>query len=79
VEKINVGGVVGFTKRKIVPIHYKPQLPTLILANHVPIVMHMHMMPIIDSHFIENYDKANHKTPMPIRAKVMGRAKRGKM
>jgi hypothetical protein len=79
VERTNVGGVVGFIRRKIVLIHHKPQLPTLIPTNHVPIVMHMGMMPIIASHFTQNYGKASHKTPMPIRAKVMGRAKRGKV
>jgi hypothetical protein len=50
VEKKNVG-VVGFIRKTIVPIHHKPQLPTLIPTNHVPIVMHMGMMPIIASHF----------------------------
>jgi hypothetical protein len=51
VEKTNVGGVVDFIRRRTIPIHHKPQLPTLILASHVPIIMHMGMMPIIVSHF----------------------------
>jgi hypothetical protein len=29
VEKKNVGGVVGFTRRKTIPIHHKPQLPNM--------------------------------------------------
>jgi hypothetical protein len=77
VERINVGGVVGLTRRRIVPIHHKPQLPTLIPVSHVSIIMHMGMMSIIASHFTQNYGKANHRTPMSVRAKVMGRAKRG--
>jgi hypothetical protein len=79
VEKTNVGGVVGLTKRRFVPIHHKPQLSTLIPLNHVTIIMHMGIMPIIASHFTHNYSKANHRTPMPIMAKVLGRAKKGKV
>jgi hypothetical protein len=41
--------------------------------------MYMGMMLIIASHFTQNYSRANHKTPMLIRAKVLGRARRGKM
>jgi hypothetical protein len=78
-ERKNVGGVVGIIRKRIVPIHHKPQLATLIPASHVPIVMHMGMMPIIASHFTHNYGKANHRTPMPVRTKVSGRAKRGKV
>jgi hypothetical protein len=37
--------------------------------------MHMRMMLIINSHFTYNYDKANRRTPMSIKAKVMGKAK----
>jgi hypothetical protein len=43
-EKTNV---MGFIKRKIVPIHHMPQLPTLMAIKDIPIVMHMGMMPII--------------------------------
>jgi hypothetical protein len=39
----------------------------------------MGMLLIITSHFAHSYDKANHKTPMPIKAKVMGKARRGKV
>jgi hypothetical protein len=39
----------------------------------------MDMMLIIVLHFTHNYGKANHKTLMLIRAKVMGRAKMGKV
>jgi hypothetical protein len=78
-EKTNVGGVMGFTRRKIVLIHHMPQLLTLIQAIHVPIAMYMGMMPIIASHFTQSYNKANHKTPMLIRVKVLARAKRGKV
>jgi hypothetical protein len=54
VERTNVRSVVGFKKRKTVPIHHKPQPPTLIPTNHVSIVMHMGMMPIIASQFTQN-------------------------
>jgi hypothetical protein len=79
VDKTSVGGVVDLTRRRIVPIPHMTQLSTLIPANHVPIVMHMGMMLIIASHFTQNYDKAGHRTPMLIRAKVLGKAKRGKV
>jgi len=36
-------------------------------------------MLIIASHFTHNYGRANHKMPMLIKAKVLGRAKRGKV
>ncbi len=78
VEKKNVG-VVGFIKKRIVPIHHKPQLPTLILASHVLIVMHMGVMSTFASHFTQNYSKVNYRTPMSLMAKVVGRAKRGKV
>jgi hypothetical protein len=78
-ERTKVGGVVGLIRRNIVPIHHKPQFPTLILISHVPIVMHMGMMLIIVSHFTQNYGKANHRIPMLIRAKVLGRTKREKV
>jgi hypothetical protein len=41
--------------------------------------MHMGMMLIIASHFTHNYDKANHRTPMPVSAKVLRRPKKGKV
>jgi hypothetical protein len=78
-ERTNVGGVVGLIRRRIIPIHHKSQLATIIPTNHVPIVMHMGMMPIIISHFTQSYGKANHRTPMSVRTKVLGRAKRGKV
>jgi hypothetical protein len=40
----NVGDVVGFTIRKIALIHFKLTTPTLILTNHVSIIMCMGMM-----------------------------------
>jgi hypothetical protein len=79
VEKINVGGVVGFIRNKIVKIHHKPQPLTLIPTNHAPIIMHMGMMSIITSHFTHNYDMASPKILMPIRAKVVGKVIRGNM
>jgi hypothetical protein len=79
VERTNVGGVVGLTRKRIVPIFHKPQLPTLIPVIHVPIVMHMGMMPIIASNFTQNYCKANHRTLMLVMPKVLGRVKRGKV
>jgi hypothetical protein len=56
-----------------------PQIPTLIPANHVLIVMHMGMMPIIASHFTQNYNKVDHRTPMPVKAKVLVKARKGKV
>ncbi len=71
---------MGLTRKMTIPIHHKPQFPTLILASHVPIVMHMGMMLIIVSHdFTQNYGKANHRTLMLVKAKVLGRVKRGKV
>jgi hypothetical protein len=78
-ERTNVGGVVGLIRRRTIPIHHKPQLATIIPTSRVPIVMHMGMMPIIASHFTQNYGKANHRTPRPVKTKVLGRAKRGKV
>jgi hypothetical protein len=52
----NVGYVVGFTIRKIALIHLKLPPPTLILANHVPIIMCMGMMQMIVSLYIQNYN-----------------------
>jgi len=43
-----------------------------------PIIMHMNMTSIIVLHLTQNYDRANHKTPMLIRAKVLRWARRGK-
>jgi hypothetical protein len=37
------------------------------------------MMLIIASHLTQNYSKANHKTPMLIKAKVPGRVRKGKV
>jgi hypothetical protein len=78
-EKTSVGGVVGFIRIRFVPIHHVPQLPTLIQANHFPITMYMDMMPIIVSHLTHSCVRANHRTPIPVRAKVFARAKRGKV
>jgi hypothetical protein len=39
----------------------------------------MGMMPIIALYFTHNYDKVSHKTLMQIKAKVLGRVRRGKM
>jgi hypothetical protein len=44
VDKTNVGGVVSLTRKKIVLIDHMPKLPTLIPANHVPIVIRMGMI-----------------------------------
>jgi len=74
VEKIIVGGVVGLTRRRTIPIHHRPQLPTLILTNHIPIAM-----TIITSHFTQSHIIASHRTTMPIRARVQGRTKKGKV
>jgi len=76
--KQGVRGVVGLTRRKIDPIHHMPQPPTLIPTDHVLIVMHMGMMLIIASHFTRNYGWVNHRTLVPIWAKVLGRVRREK-
>jgi hypothetical protein len=39
----------------------------------------MGMMLIIILHFIQNYDNANHITPILVKAKVLGRAIKGKV
>jgi hypothetical protein len=78
VEKTNVG-VVGLIIKKIVKIHHKPQPPTLISTSHAPIAMHMGMMPIITSHFTQNYNRASPKILMPVRAKVLGKFIKGKV
>jgi hypothetical protein len=77
-KKKRVGGVVGLTRNNA-PIHHRSQLPTLIPTNHVPIVMHLSMMPITILHFTHNYCKANYKIPMPIKIKVLKRGKKGKV
>jgi hypothetical protein len=59
VEKTNVGGAMGFIRIFFVKIHHKPQPSTLIPTSHVPIAMHMGMMPIITPHFTHNYDRAS--------------------
>jgi hypothetical protein len=41
--------------------------------------MHMGMTPIIVLHLTQNYGRANHKTLMLVKAKVLGWAKRGKV
>jgi hypothetical protein len=56
-----------------------PQIPTLILTSHVPIVMHMGMMTIIAPHFTQNYNKVNQRPPMLVKAKVSRKAKKGKV
>jgi hypothetical protein len=58
------------------PIFFLPILPTLIWANHVPIVIHMGMMQNNHSHSISNYNKANFILLMLTKAKVLG--KKGK-
>jgi hypothetical protein len=62
--------------KRIVLIHHKPQPPTLILASHVPIAMHMGMMPITTSHFTQDYDMASNRTPMLVRVKVLGNVRK---
>ncbi len=68
---------MGLIRRRIVLIHYRPQPPTLTLISHVPIAMHMGMMSIIVSHFTHSYNKAIHRTLMLVKAKVLGKARRG--
>jgi hypothetical protein len=59
VETTTFEGERDFIRNKIVPVHHKPQPPTLIVATHVPIIMHMGMMSIIISHTIKSYSKAS--------------------
>ncbi len=78
-EKTNVGGVMGLIKRGIGLIHHMPLLLTLIvISHHVPIVILIGMMQIIDSHYIQNYNRANQRPLILVKAKVMGQVKRGK-
>jgi hypothetical protein len=65
--------------KKIILIHHKPKPPTLILANHAPIAMHMGMMSIITSHFTQDYKMVSHKMPMTIKVKVLGNARKKKV
>jgi hypothetical protein len=69
----NVGSVMGFIEKKIALIHHKPLLLNLIPTNHVPIIILVGMMQIIDSHHISNYDKVNHRPPMLVRVRVTGK------
>ncbi len=55
--------------KRIVLIHHK-------LASHVPIAMHMGMMPITTSHFTQDYDMASNRTPMLVRVKVLGNVRK---
>jgi hypothetical protein len=79
VEKTNVEGVVGLIRKGSTLIHHRPQPPTLTPISLVPIVMHMGVMLIIVSYFTQNYNMVNHRTPMLIMAKVLGKAKKGKL
>jgi hypothetical protein len=79
VEKTSVKGVMGLTRKRIVPFHHMPQLQTFIPTNYVPITMYMGTMPIITSHFIHSYGRTSHRIPMPIKAKVLGSARKGKV
>jgi hypothetical protein len=56
-----------------------PQATTSNPTNHVSIIMPKGMMPIIVLHFTHNYDRANHKTLMLIKVKVLGKAIKGKV
>jgi hypothetical protein len=64
---------MGYIEKRIGLIYHKPLLLNLIPTNHVPIVILVGMMQIIDSHHIWNYDKVNHKPPMLVRVSVMGK------
>jgi hypothetical protein len=67
---------VGYIESVIVPIHLKPLPSTLTLAIHVPIVICMGMMQIIVSRCIQNFNKANYKWPMLVKARGLGNAKK---
>jgi hypothetical protein len=57
-------------------IFFTPILPTLVWANHVPIIIHMGVMHNNHSCSISNYNKANFILLMLAKAKVLG--KKGK-
>jgi hypothetical protein len=44
VERKVFGNVVGLIRKIIVQIHLKPPSPTVILANHLPIIKFVGMM-----------------------------------
>jgi hypothetical protein len=44
---------------------------------NVPIAMHMGMTPMIASHFTYSYDMVSHKTPMMVKARILGRLEGG--
>lgn len=75
--KTNVRGVVGHIGRRIVLILLMPPLLTVILANHVNIVMHLGMMQIIVSHSIHNCGKVNPKLLRLAKVKVLGKKTKG--
>jgi hypothetical protein len=60
-------------------ILFRPLPLTLTPTNLVFIARFVVMMWTIVSHYIYNWNKANHKHQMPITTKVLGRARRGKV
>jgi hypothetical protein len=66
---------MGVIRKRTTLIHHKPLPPTLILANHILTATLMGMLRIIVSHFTQNYDINNHKLPMMLKDKVLGRLK----
>ncbi len=71
--------MVGHIRNEIVPIHFKSQPPTITLANHVHIVIHMDMMQIIVSNCIQSNGKLNIKQPMLVKVKGLGKFKKRKV
>jgi hypothetical protein len=79
VEQTNVEGMVGLIKKRSTLIHHRPQPPTITPISLDPIAMHMGVMLIIISYFTQSYNMVNHRTPMSIMAKVLVKAKKGKL
>jgi hypothetical protein len=77
-EKTSVRSVMGVIRKRTILIDHRPLPPTLILANHIPIATFMGMLQIFVSHYTQNYDINNHKLPMMLKDKVLGRLKKEK-
>jgi hypothetical protein len=58
---------------KITLINFNSPLPTLTLANHVPIINVINMMCVIISPYIQNYNKINHKSLQEIMVYLIGK------
>jgi hypothetical protein len=75
-EKASVRSVVECIGNGIALIPFTP--PPSTLTNHVPITIHMDMMQILVSHYIQSYNKVSHKLLMLVKIMVLGNVRREK-